>query len=67
MPTDLDTESLLDRINAGDAVAVDLLLAHFRPRLRNLVSLRLDSRLAGRVDASDVVQDVLVKASISLS
>ena len=57
------TELLLDRIAGGDTAAVDLLLGRYRPRLRSLVSLRLDPRIAGRVDASDVVQDALAKAS----
>jgi len=34
-----------------------------RARLRRMVDLRLDRRVAGRVDASDVLQDAFVDAS----
>jgi RNA polymerase sigma-70 factor (ECF subfamily) len=33
------------------------LLDRYRPRLRRMVALRLDPRLRGRVDASDVIQE----------
>ena len=39
------------------------LLAEFRPRLRRMVTLRLDPRLSARVDASDVVQEAYVEVS----
>ena len=37
--------------------------AEFREPLRQVVNLRLDPALARRVDASDIVQDVLVEAN----
>lgn len=61
------TRSLLDRAKTGDAAAVDDLLAGHREPLRRAVELRLDPALARRVDASDIVQDVLVEASRRLS
>src|SRR5947209_9745710 len=57
------TRALLDRAKAGDAAAVDDLLAKHRDPLRRAVGLRLDPALARRVDASDIVQDALVEAS----
>src|SRR5438874_4734003 len=57
------TRSLLDRVKAGDAAAVDDLLAGHREPLRRAVQLRLDPALARRVDASDIVQDVLLEAN----
>src|SRR5437868_2590041 len=57
------TRSLLDRAKSGDAAAVDDLLAKHRDPLRRAVQLRLDPALARRVDASDIVQDVLLEAN----
>jgi RNA polymerase sigma-70 factor (ECF subfamily) len=48
---------LLSQAAAGDQNAVAKLFAHYRPRLKRMVSLRLDRRLQGRVDASDVLQE----------
>lgn len=59
---DLD-EELCARAGAGDAAAREELLARHRTRLSRMVDLRLDARLRGRVDVSDVVQDALVEAA----
>ncbi len=48
---------LVARIAAGDREAIVELLARYRSRLRRMVALRLDPRLQGRVDASDVIQE----------
>jgi RNA polymerase sigma-70 factor (ECF subfamily) len=48
---------LVARAAAGDRVAVAELLERYRERLRRMVALRLDPRLSGRVDASDVIQE----------
>ena len=37
-------------------------LERYRGRLRRSIELRLDPRLRGRVDASDIVQEALVEA-----
>jgi RNA polymerase sigma-70 factor (ECF subfamily) len=42
------------------------LLERHRERLRRMVALRLDSRVAARVDASDVVQEALIDAARKL-
>src|SRR5256885_3144439 len=57
------TRTLLDRVKAGDAAAVDDLLTQHREPLRRAVQLRLDPALARRVDASDIVQEVMVEAN----
>ena len=51
------TDDLLRRAKAGDAVALGALFAHYRDRLRKMVRLRLDHRLTGRIDSSDVLQE----------
>jgi RNA polymerase sigma-70 factor (ECF subfamily) len=48
---------LVARVASGDREAIVALLARYRPRLRRMVALRLDPRLQGRVDASDVIQE----------
>ncbi len=62
-----DTEELLDRAGAGDRSARQELLARHRGRLRQMVALRIDRRMAVRVDPSDVVQEALADAAQSLS
>src|SRR5438132_970296 len=54
-----ETRDLLARAKAGDAAAVDDLLARHREPLRRAVDLRIDPALARRLDASDIVQEVL--------
>ena len=61
-PTQPDTDQLLASAAAGDTVAGDQLLQRHRDRLRGLISIRMDSRLAGRLDPSDVVQETLLVA-----
>src|SRR5438128_3968930 len=62
-PPPTDTQVLLDQARQGDAEAVDRLLARHREAIRRLIDLRLDPAIVQRVDASDVVQDVLLEAS----
>lgn len=56
----------MDAAAAGRRSDLEALLQEFRPRLGRMVRLRLDPRLARRVDASDVVQDALVDVSSRL-
>src|SRR5262245_7750922 len=60
------TEELLDRAGRGDASARQELLACYRQRLRRLVAVHFDRRLAARLDPSDVVQEVLLEAAQKL-
>ncbi len=57
-----DTEELIQRTGQGDRHARGELLDRHRGRLRKMISLRLDPRLAARVDPSDIVQDTLAEA-----
>jgi RNA polymerase sigma-70 factor (ECF subfamily) len=57
-----ETERLLGLAASGDATARQGLLDRHRARLRRMVVVRLDRRLASRVDPSDVVQESLVEA-----
>jgi RNA polymerase sigma-70 factor (ECF subfamily) len=57
-----DSENLLRRAGQGDPVAREQLLAHYRQRLRQMIAVRLDRRLAARIDPSDVVQETLAEA-----
>jgi RNA polymerase sigma-70 factor (ECF subfamily) len=52
-----ELEDQLRRLADGDQGALAELFAHYRGRLRRMVKLRLDRRLQGRVDASDVLQE----------
>ena len=55
-------DPLIDRLRAGDQLALGELFARHRPQLRRMVDLRLDPRLAARVDPSDVLQEAYVDA-----
>jgi RNA polymerase sigma-70 factor (ECF subfamily) len=68
MPADInpDTEQLIERAFRGDDDARQRLLERHRARLRQIIAVRLDRRLLARLDASDVVQDVLVAAASGL-
>src|SRR5262249_3449840 len=52
-----DSEAQLRRAQAGDQEALAELFAHYRNRLRQMGRLRLDRRLYGRLDPSDVLQE----------
>ena len=52
-----DTDDLLRRAEAGEEAAMAELFTRNRERLRRMVSVRMDRRLQGRVDASDVLQE----------
>ena len=62
-----DTEQLLELARHGDATAGQQLLSQHRDRLRRMVALRLDRRLAARVDPSDIVQEALAEADQRLA
>jgi RNA polymerase sigma-70 factor (ECF subfamily) len=58
-----ETNRLLDRAASGDGASWGSLLTRHEARLRRMVAFRLDPRLRGRVDPSDVMQDVHLEAS----
>jgi RNA polymerase sigma-70 factor (ECF subfamily) len=57
-----DVEELVKLAAAGDPGSWAELMKRYRSRLRRMVSFRMDSRLQGRLDPSDVVQDVCLEA-----
>lgn len=63
--TDNSTEDdeLLKRAIGGSQVAFEDLFGRCRDRLRRMVEIRLDIRLRGRIDPSDVLQDAFFEAS----
>jgi RNA polymerase sigma-70 factor (ECF subfamily) len=52
-----DLDDLLRRVQCGDERALIALFTRYRDRLRRMVRLRLDRRLQGRLDPSDVLQE----------
>ncbi|MCS7020428.1 MAG: sigma-70 family RNA polymerase sigma factor [Gemmataceae bacterium] len=61
------TERWVAAAQAGDTQAAERLLASHREPLRRLIAARLDPMLARRLDASDIVQDVLLEANQRLA
>jgi RNA polymerase sigma-70 factor (ECF subfamily) len=53
----------LEAAARGDRAAWGAVLAGHRNRLRRMVALRLDRRLQGRIDPSDVIQDAYLEAA----
>lgn len=56
------TRKWMADLEQGRAAVFARLFEHFRPRLRRMVELRIDPRMAGRVDASDVLQEAYLDA-----
>ncbi len=52
-----DVQELIQRLGEGDQNALAELFARYREQMRRMVKLRLDRRLQGRVDPSDVLQE----------
>jgi RNA polymerase sigma-70 factor (ECF subfamily) len=61
-----ETARLIGQARAGDPAALNELFARHRERLRRMVEMRLDRRLQGRVDASDVIQESFLDAARKL-
>jgi RNA polymerase sigma-70 factor (ECF subfamily) len=64
--TGVDTEELLNRVGRGDGAARQQLLTRHRRRLRRMIAVRMDRRMAARIDPSDVVQETLAEADQKL-
>ena len=58
-----ETNRLLRCAADGDRESLGALLARHENRLRRMVAFRLDPRLQGRIDASDVIQEVYVQVA----
>src|SRR5262245_19914736 len=65
-PSRAETRQLVVRAVDGERSALDELLASYRPQLRRMVAVRMDSRLKSRLDPSDVVQTVLAQAALKM-
>jgi RNA polymerase sigma-70 factor (ECF subfamily) len=59
--TERHRQNLIAKSRNDPAAAIELIESH-RDRLRAMVAVRLDRRLATRVDPSDVVQETLAEA-----
>ncbi len=57
---------LIDRAAKGDEAALAELFGRYRKRLRAMVRLRMDRRLQGRVDPSDVLQEAYLDVAQQL-
>jgi RNA polymerase sigma-70 factor (ECF subfamily) len=66
-PGESELLGLIDRAIGGDQSAWGELLARHRDRLRRMVAMRMDRRLQGRVDASDIIQEAFQDASQRLA
>ena len=58
-----DSDSLVEQAAGGDSAALAELFRRHRKRLRQMVRLRLDRRLQGRVDPSDIIQESYIDAA----
>ena len=62
-----ETNALLPEQTPDDPERFAAMLEEYRPRLRRMVTLRLDPRLHGRIDPSDVIQETYLEASARLA
>jgi RNA polymerase sigma-70 factor, ECF subfamily len=58
-----EDHDLLVRLDGGDEQALTDLFTRHRERLRRMIRLRLDRRLQGRIDSSDVLQDAYLEVA----
>lgn len=63
MDNPAEIDELIERAARGDESATSGLLSRYRDRLIKAVQLRLDRRLYGRIDASDIVQEATLDAA----
>jgi RNA polymerase sigma-70 factor, ECF subfamily len=62
-----ETSLLVERAAVGDNQAWERLMSDHRARLSRMVALRMDRRLQGRIDPSDVIQESYIDAARRLS
>lgn len=58
-----ETETLLGRVAGGDRAAVNELVNTHRAYLKQVIDMRMDRALRGRVDPSDIVQETQLVVS----
>ncbi len=61
------TRILLSRAQAGDSDAINALLERLRPRLAAWVTARLGPLLRAKLEADDIVQEILIQANAAIS
>jgi RNA polymerase sigma-70 factor (ECF subfamily) len=62
-PDPQPTQVLLDRVRDGDKAAINGLLSRHRESIKRMIDRRMDRVVQHRVDASDIVQDVMLEAN----
>lgn len=62
-----ENPELINRIIRGDVDALAELFSQYRPRLWRMVNFRLHTKLRGRVDPDDVLQEAWLKAVTRIS
>src|ERR1700745_1850306 len=62
----VESQELFGRAQGGDPQALGELFQRHRDRLHRMVQLRIHSRLQGRLDPSDVLQEAYLEFSRSL-
>ena len=60
-------QQVIQQLKARGALALSDLFAQKRERLKKMMALRLDKRLLGRVDGSDIVQEAYIESQRRLS
>ncbi len=58
-----DNTAVLESLRAGGEAELARLFAEHSTRLKRMIRLRLDRRLQGRIDASDVIQEAYIEIS----
>ena len=58
---DSETCDLIRRASLGEEAALSLLFSKHSARLQRMIRLRLDRRIQGRVDSSDILQDAYIE------
>jgi RNA polymerase sigma-70 factor (ECF subfamily) len=58
-----DVAELLAQAAAGDQTALTQLFTRYRKRLKQMIRLRLNRRLQGRIDDSDILQEAYLEAA----
>src|SRR5438552_729841 len=61
-----DAADPISRLRGGDRGALAKLFNQHRDRLRRMVELRMDARVRGRLDPSDVLQDAFLDVARDL-
>jgi len=68
-PSDFDREEvtlLVQSAAQGNTAAVEELFSRFRVRLKRMIRLRLNRKLQGRLDDSDIIQEAFMEAARKL-